>query len=134
MKKLNNKGQSLVEFIIILPMVLMLIFVVMSFGILIYDRIIVVYASSLSAEFGKEYLKNPTLTLEEKDQEMRRVAENYIQYLVFCKDEKVDIQYDEEKFAVDISATYTFILPLLDEILNGALDVPIKYKTTFRLR
>ncbi|MCR5254801.1 MAG: pilus assembly protein [Acetatifactor sp.] len=133
MKKLNNKGQSLVEYLIVLPLVLMLIFVVLSFGMLIYDRIIVVYASAQSAEFGKEILRRRELTLEEKDAEIRRTAEEFTSYLIFCKDKVNVINYDSEKIVVEVKATYTFILPLLNEILNGAFEVPISYKTTYRL-
>ena len=34
----NNKGQALVEFVIILPVMLLLIFSIIDFGIVIYEK------------------------------------------------------------------------------------------------
>jgi Flp pilus assembly protein TadG len=45
MKKIikDNRGQSLVEFILVLPVVLLLVFGVLSFGFLVYNKMIVVH-------------------------------------------------------------------------------------------
>ncbi len=130
----DNKGQSLVEFVIVLPIVLMLIFAVLSFGLFIYDRIIVVLSASIAAERATELeTRIIPLTPEEKDQDVRSVANAYLSYAMSVDDSKVSITYTESNVIVKVNCKFTFILPLLDDILRGINEIPIEYTAKFRI-
>ncbi len=60
MKALNNKGASAVEFAIILPILVVLLFGIIEFGIYIYDTSVITNASREGARYGVLYNVDPT--------------------------------------------------------------------------
>ena len=74
------QGQSLIEFALVLPLVLMLIFAVLSFGFLVYDKIIIVLAASQAADRAGEIMGDTALSLEEKEAEIQAVATAFLSY------------------------------------------------------
>ena len=131
-KKLKDeKGQSLTEFLIVLPIVLLLTFAILSFGFLLYDRVIVVLAASQAADKAGQIMYRDDLTLEEKEKEINDTAKVYLSYAMMNKDDDVDIFFDSDKVSVRVSITFTFLLPLLDDILGDTTEIPIKFVSTY---
>lgn len=61
MRPKNQTGQAIVEFALVLPLLLILIFGVMEFGILLYDKAVITNASREAARYGI-VLRNPNYT------------------------------------------------------------------------
>jgi Flp pilus assembly protein TadG len=70
--KCTQNGASTVEFAMILPFLLVILFGIMEFGILLYDKAVITNASREAARSGIAY-KNPKLTTDE----IKGVAVNY---------------------------------------------------------
>lgn len=130
----DNKGQSLVEFIIILPLVLFLIFAVLSFGFLVYDKMIVVLAASQAADRAGEILNDTALTLEQKEADINSVANSFLNYGISKKNDDVDLTFDTDKVTVEVGFDYTFILPFLEDIVGDRKELAVKYKATYRIQ
>lgn len=138
MKKIakNNKGQSLVEFILVLPVVLILVFGVLSFGFLVYNKMIVVLAASQAADRAGEVFNDDSYTLEEKEQEIKLVANSFLDFGISKKDNDVDLIIDTDTMknvTVEAKFNYTFILPLLGDVLGDRTEVPVSYRATYFL-
>jgi Flp pilus assembly protein TadG len=52
MEKAKRRGQSLVEFVLILPVLLILLFGIIEFGLLLYNKQVITNASREGARFG----------------------------------------------------------------------------------
>jgi len=128
------QGQSLIEFALVLPLVLMLIFAVLSFGFLVYDKIIIVLAASQAADRAGEIMGDTALSLEEKEAEIQAVATAFLSYGISKKEDDVDIFIEDKKVTVKVSFIYTFILPLLNDILGDTTQLPVKYEATYRIQ
>lgn len=55
----NQKGAAAVEFVVVLPLLLMLIFGMIEFGLLIYNKAMITNASREAARAGVVYATNP---------------------------------------------------------------------------
>lgn len=130
----DNRGQSLVEFVLVLPLVLLLIFAILSFGFLVYDKMIVVLAASQAADKAGELLNDETLTLEEKNAEIKLVANSFLNYGISKKNNDVDLVFDTDKVTVNVKFVYTFILPLLGDIIGKDKELEVKYGATYRIQ
>ena len=73
---MNHKGQALVEFVLILPILIMIIFVAVDFGIIFNEKnhlendsldIINMYNKGTTIEEIKNIYQNYTLSVEEKE-------------------------------------------------------------------
>lgn len=132
----NNKGQSLVEFILVLPVVLLLTFGALSFGFLVYNKMIVVLAASQAADRAGEVFNDSTYTLEEKEAEVKLVANSFLDYGISKKDNDVDIYVDPDSMknvTVEAKFNYTFMLPLIADVVGDKSEVPVSYKATYIL-
>jgi Flp pilus assembly protein TadG len=72
MKPKNQTGTTLVEFAIILPLLLILLFGLMDFGILLYNKAVITNASREAARYGI-VLRNPKYTTAQ----VKSFAESY---------------------------------------------------------
>ena len=70
--KYTQNGASTVEFAMILPFLLVILFGIMEFGIILYDKAVITNASREAARSGIAY-RNPKLT----NAEIKGVAVNY---------------------------------------------------------
>lgn len=130
----DNRGQSLVEFALVLPLIILLIFAILSFGFLVYDKMIVVLASSQAADKAGELINDNTLTLEEKEAEIKLVANSFLNYGISKKNNDVDLAFDADNVVVTAQFTYTFILPFLEDIIGDEKELLVKYKSTYRIQ
>lgn len=80
--KYTQNGASTVEFAMILPFLLVILFGIMEFGIILYDKAVITNASREAARSGIAY-RNPKLT----NAEIKGVAVNYAgSYLISSSD------------------------------------------------
>jgi len=55
MRLKDQKGESVVEFVVVLPLLIILLFGIIEFGIILYDKAVVTNASREGARFGIVY-------------------------------------------------------------------------------
>jgi len=107
--KLNKKGQALIEFVIILPIFLFMLFAIIDFGIISYNR---TKLENMINDVGDMY-KN-----KESNEEINKFVKN--------NDKKTIIIFKDEGkyFEVILSKDYEFITPGLSSIVkNFKIDV-----------
>jgi Flp pilus assembly protein TadG len=76
MRVRNAKGQSLVEFALVLPLLLILVFGIIDFSVGLYDKAVVTNASREGARAGVVY-RFPALTAGQLQTEVTTVVNNY---------------------------------------------------------
>jgi Flp pilus assembly protein TadG len=82
--KFTQNGTSTVEFAMILPFLLIMLFGIMEFGLLLYDKAVITNASREVARSGIAY-RLPALTLAELQANGKEVGNRYTQDLKACK-------------------------------------------------
>ncbi|MGM9879519.1 MAG: TadE family protein [Bacilli bacterium] len=92
--KLKNKGQALVEFVIILPIVLMIIFVIIDFSNIFYQK------------NHLEGITNDIVTLKENGK-----SNSYIENIVNDKDVKVSFASSSDTLKIKTSKKVKLITP-----------------------
>lgn len=136
--KIKNKGQSLVELAITLPLLLMLIFVMMAIGFYIYDMSVYTFASNKALDEGIGIVISGNLT--EKDKEnIKNNATNYASTGVFiskptvCVTNEENTSNGESKLTVSIESNYNFNISFVNNILGTNPKISSKnsyiYKT-----
>lgn len=106
MKKLNTRGQALVEFVLVIPVVIMLIFSSFDFLKIIYEKI------------KLENMTNDCINLMEKDYSYEDVSSKLKQQ---DKNIKLEIKYQEDK---TMNVKLTKELVILTPGLNLIIDNP----------
>jgi len=76
-QKYTQKGAAVVEMAIILPLLLVLLFGIMEFGMLFYDKAVITNASREAARSGIAY-RNPKLTTEKIQEVAIKYTTNYL--------------------------------------------------------
>ncbi len=121
--KKNEKGASAVEFALILPILVLLIFGIVEFGIAFNNYITITHAAREGARLAAVDLNNPDLKAI--------IVERA--YPVAVTEDDVDISTPEgtnigDPVEVEITYNFTVTIPLA-----GSWDVPLKNKAIMRL-
>lgn len=107
--KINKKGQALIEFIIILPIFIFMLFAVIDFGVISYNKS---KLENIINDVGNMYKNNETS--EDIDKFIKRND----------KDTKVVFKEEGKYFTIVLSKDYSFITPGLDGIIkNFKIDI-----------
>jgi len=101
--KLNKKGQALIEFVIILPIFLFMLFAIIDFGIISYNKS---KLESIINDVGNMFKNNETL--EEINAFVNRND----------KDIKVSIKKEEKYFVLTLTKDYEFVTPGMETALK----------------
>jgi len=121
-KFLSNRGQAATEMAITLPIVLFIIMGCMTLGFMIYDKSVLVLATSQSAKMGSFILSDETKTVDEKTNEITQCAESFLTYCIGGNTEDIDIKLPENESETDIIVTikykYEYILPFLSDVFS----------------
>lgn len=101
--RLNKKGQALIEFIIILPIFLFIMFAVIDFGVISFNKS---KMDSMINDVGNMY-KN-----KESNEEINK--------FISKNDKSVKVSFDDQGkyFEVTLSKDYDFITPGMSSILK----------------
>ena len=74
----NQKGASAVEFVIILPLLVVFVFGIIEFGILFYDKAVVTNASRESARAGIVFQPDPRVDITEIENVVLNYCGNWL--------------------------------------------------------
>ena len=112
----NKKGQSLVETALVLPLVLLILTGVLTFGIYIYDMMVFSLASSKAVVAGVGTSTN-------KEAAMRKTAKESIGCAIFVKSTSIKTSVGSDKLTVNIQGDFNFVLPYIRDIIGSSPKV-----------
>lgn len=130
----DDKGQSLTEFAVLLPLLILIVMAVLSLGLMIYVKMLVVISSSEAAKVGSQIMNDPAYTLEEKENKIRQTAITFLSNGITGNDRDVDISTDGEDIKVNVTYNYKLIFPLLSDIFKDKTNIPISYKSIYKIQ
>ncbi|WBW95959.1 TadE/TadG family type IV pilus assembly protein [Oceanirhabdus sp. W0125-5] len=129
----DERGQSLSEFVVVLPLVLFVIFGVLTLGVMIYVKMLVVLSSSQAARVGAEVMNDSTYTVEEKMEKIESTALTFLTNGMTGKERDVDINVEEDLIKVNVTYDFKLILPFLGDIFKDKLKIPIHYESVYMI-
>ena len=106
----DERGLSMVEFAIILPIFLILILGIIEFGVLLYDKAVLTDASREGAREAILY-RSPSLSLDDINDIVKTTVKNYAENSLFSL--KDGLSFDPEKITVLLN---------LDNDSDGKID------------
>lgn len=120
----NNNGQALMEAVIVLPLVLIIIFGIISFGIYIFDKSIILLSCTKAMDHSIGMLQREDITEGEKVDKVLDVAKKYADLGIFLQavdngeePEEIiysDVENDEKVITVCVRRKFVCPLPLMD--------------------
>lgn len=136
----KKQGQAVAEAALVLPLIIFLIMAMLTFGLWIYTKMIVVLAASQSARTGGVWYGKALageVTYDEARSKVRVTAQNFItnglsgtSYSVVITpspsppDDPVDV-------TVKVTYPYRIWLPFMEDIFGGTSEIPITYQATY---
>lgn len=103
---MNKKGQALVEFIIILPILILILFAIIDYGMITYSRN---RMDNIINDISKMYFNNET---KEEINKFIKSNDNTI---------NIDIKEEAKYINIKLNKEYEFITPGLNKIFNNKL-------------
>ncbi|AGF55459.1 Flp pilus assembly protein TadG [Clostridium saccharoperbutylacetonicum] len=128
---LNNRGQSLIEFAITLPILLILIFAMMGIGFYIYDMSVFTFASNKALDTGIGRVVSAAITPTDIDN-IKNDALNYTNAAIFVSKPKIEVNNNvnsstgESRLTVSIESDYNFKISFVNEIFGSNPKVSSK--------
>ena len=104
---LDNKGQALIEFILILPVFLLLLFVIVDFGVI------------FSAKSNLENVSNDIISLYKNGDDINSIKSLYSDY-----DISLELDNDYDKFIISYSVD--LITPGMNRILSDPYVIKVE--------
>ena len=108
---INKKGQALVEFIIILPILLFIVLIVIDFGVILSNKN---RMESMINDIVKMYENNETI----------ETIDNYIEKNI--NDTNLEIEPTDKYINILLDKKYDFITPGLDKILGENYKIKVE--------
>ena len=129
----DQKGAAAVEFAIILPLLVMLLFGIIEFGIILYDKAMITNASREGARAGIVFDPDGI-----SDDEIRSVVNNYCSsYLItFGEDSTIGIIITRDSVTgnLTVNVTYTYDFLVLPNFVTGIVgNMNLAAQTTMRM-
>ncbi|MBI4642331.1 MAG: pilus assembly protein [Deltaproteobacteria bacterium] len=132
----NQKGASVVEFAIIAPLFISLLFAIVEFGLIIYTKGMMAHASREGGRFGVVY-GIPRKTVSE----IQAVVQNYLNQMGLTSTATVAVTYPDgnsdsgSRLRVDINYTYHyFVLPSnINQFLGKMSDLNLTATAEMRM-
>lgn len=112
------KGQSMAETAIVLPLILLILFAMISVGLYIYDLTVFTMASNKGLDARIGAVANSEIT--DKDIAAEEKAKDFAEVAVFVEDIKVSSTDDQDNnmITVTVEGEFRCILPFINEIFK----------------
>ena len=104
---LNNKGQALIEFVLILPIFLMLLFIIVDFGMI------------FSAKSSLENTSNDIINLYKESNDINKVKSLYQDYTI-------ELTKENEFSKITITDNVNLITPGMNRVLDNPYPVKVE--------
>lgn len=129
----NNKGTAIIEFALVLPVLILLLFGIIEFSILLYDKAMITNASREGARAGIVYNYDPDNNVNHpQDGEIETVVNQYCQNHLISFDESSTLATtisrtgDESGDVLTVTVNYQYgylILPNFVAALTGVVNL-----------
>jgi uncharacterized protein (UPF0333 family) len=130
----DSKGQSLTEFAVVLPLLILVVMGVLTLGLIIYVKMLVVISSSEAAKVGSQIMNDPAYTIEEKDNKIRQTALTFLSNGMTGTDRDVDVITDGDHIKVKVTYNYKLIFPFLSDVFADKTTIPISYESEYLIQ
>lgn len=141
--KKNEDGQAVLETALVLPIILLILFGMLTFGMLLYSKIVVTLAASQSARLGATLYSEQAEEAGNPDERIKSTADAYLQGL--SGNSEIAIQADpppaalpdgstpaaDRNIAVTIRHHFSFTLPFVGKFIGD--DVPVEYTAIYKI-
>ena len=130
----QQKGQSVVEMAIIMPLMLLIIMIMVFLGIFIFDKSVVLLAAHQGAREALNFRTNTNYSEDQKNQFVRQAVSTTLRALpAGASTPIVDLIKDDTTGLVNIRVTYYFKLnlPYIKEIINRD-SIPVQSEVFYR--
>ena len=132
LKKLKaQKGAAAVEFAIILPLLLILLFGIIEFGLILYDKAMITNASREGARAGIVFDPDGI-----SDAEIKNVVNNYCSghLVTFGESSTIGITITRAGGNLTVNVTYTYAFLVLPNFVTGIVgDMNLAAQTIMRM-
>ena len=128
----DQKGAAAVEFAIILPLLLMLLFGIIEFGIILYDKAMITNASREGARAGIVFVDPGVIS----DEEIENVVNNYCSghLITFGEDSSIGINITRAGENLTVNVTYTYDFLVLPDFFTGIIEnINLSAQTIMRM-
>ena len=118
--KRRSRGQSLVEMVFIMPILLLICFFILTMGMLFYSKIMIVLASSQGARVGAQIWKSTEYTEEEKNTKVEKVVNGVLSGSSVRNVQSLVVEEIDGALNVAIVYEYQLILPFASMFFEGS--------------
>jgi len=128
-KHKNNRGIAITEFAIVMPVLLILVFGIIEFGVLLYDKALLTNASREGARVGIVYIYYPSEGITDYYNNDKKIIESIEEYLGIDTEPRL-ISFKENstiEIIIDPSENHRIYSPAHGDILT----VTLRYKFDF---
>ncbi|GAU76344.1 TadE/TadG family type IV pilus assembly protein [Fusibacter sp. 3D3] len=125
----DEKGQAVVEFAVVLPVLLLIILATITIGMMIYTQTLLVLASSQAARTASYVINDESYNDETKVTMIKNAAYNILNNGINGTDRDVDIYLEGGLVSVKVSYKFRYIFPLTGEIFDKS-EYNLSYTTT----
>ena len=129
--KVDDSGQSVTEFAIILPVFILLITGVLVLGSMIYAKSIVVLAASQGARVGGAIFDDSAYTESEKIEKVKNTALTVVSNGLSGEDREVTVTRAGDEVQVPVKYKYYIPVPLIMSLLGGDNTFEIDYTSSY---
>ncbi|MDR6551569.1 TadE/TadG family type IV pilus assembly protein [Paenibacillus qinlingensis] len=130
----DEKGQSVVEFAIIMPLILLIIMAMIYFGLFIFAKSVVLFSAHQGGREALNFRTNIQYSEQQKEQFIKNASLQVLQMLpVGASPPEVETIKNENTGLIQITVTYYFklSLPFIKEI-TGTNSQPVKSEVFYR--
>ena len=116
----NKRGQAMTEFVLVLPLLLLIVYAALSLGLMIYTKSLLVLSASHASRTASYVLLDEEIADEDKVTMIKSSAYAILNNGIDGTDRNVIIMVDDANGLVSVKVEYNFkyIFPLLGDIFT----------------
>ena len=127
----NESGQAMLETAIVLPLVLMIILFMVSTGMFIYSKIIVVQAASFAARSGSDILTRNELSEDEMIEKIKDNAKSIVDNALSPDNETIEVEIEDQILTVEVIYDFPLVLPFVSDLFKDEDFLKIRHKSQY---
>ncbi|BCJ86616.1 TadE/TadG family type IV pilus assembly protein [Effusibacillus dendaii] len=128
----DQQGQALSEFVMILPILLLLMMGALIMGLIVYAKLVVVLAASQGARVGGAIYNDQTLSVWQKQQKITNTALSILTHGLSGVDRKVSIRSNGDQVEVTVSYRQNVLVPVIRSLFGNQSTFLVEYTAVAR--
>lgn len=131
--KRGIRGQALVETAIILPIILFILFIMISLCFFAYDKTVFLLASNKALDAWVGIMPKTDMTEEEKEDHIKEIAQDFTDMSIFVTDVNIEVlnDSDHDTISIDVEGRFDFALPFVKNLLGSNTDLESECTFTY---